>query len=93
MKSLKIKCFSALPKSFNVSDFVRVFVAFGFAISVYVLIAIIKKQLNSKYSMNQILQILSVGVFEKIELNQAFTKIETSDKVTDTLKQLILFDS
>ncbi|MEO6838723.1 MAG: IS4 family transposase, partial [Ginsengibacter sp.] len=63
------------------------------AISVYVLIAIIKKELNSKYSLNQILQILSVGVFEKIQLNQAFTRIESSDKITDTLKQLILFDS
>ena len=58
-----------------------------------VLIAIIKKELNSPYSMNKILQILSVGVFEKIKLNQAFTKIELSDKLTDPVKQLILFNS
>ena len=32
-------------------------------------------------------------LFEKIELNQTFTKIEASDKITNTLKELILFDS
>lgn len=63
------------------------------AISVYVLIAIMKKELKSPYSLNKILQILSVGIFEKIQLNQAFTRIEESDKVANPLKQLNLFDS
>lgn len=85
-QNLRIKVFYGTSKN-------AVYTQIWIAISVYVLIAIIKKELNSKFSMNQILQILSVGIFEKIELNQAFTKIEASDKITDTLKQLILFDS
>ena len=85
-QNLRIKVFYGTSKN-------AVYTQIWIAISVYVLIAIIKKELNSKYSLNQILQILSVGIFEKIELNQAFTRIESSDKITDTLKQLILFDS
>lgn len=85
-QNLRIKVFYGTSKN-------AVYTQIWIAISVYVLIAIIKKELNSKYSLNQILQILSVGVFERIQLNQAFTRIESSDKITDTLKQLILFDS
>ena len=85
-QNLRIKVFYGTSKN-------AVYTQIWIAISVYVLIAIIKKELNSKYSLNQILQILSVGVFEKIQLNQAFTRIESSDKITDTLKQLILIDS
>lgn len=40
------------------------------AISVYVLIAIIKKRLNFEQSLYNILQILSLNIFEKIPLNQ-----------------------
>lgn len=85
-QNLRIKVFYGTSKN-------AVYTQIWIAISVYVLIAVIKKELNSKYSLNQILQILSVGIFEKIQLNQAFTRIESSDKITDTLKQLILFDS
>lgn len=85
-QNLRIKVFYGTSKN-------AVYTQIWIAISVFVLIAIIKKELNSKFSMNQILQILSVGIFEKIELNQAFTKIEASDKISGTLKQLILFDS
>ena len=85
-QNLRIKVFYGTSKN-------AVYTQIWIAISVYVLIAIIKKELNCKYSLNQILQILSVGIFEKIELNQAFTRIESSDKITDKLKQLILFDS
>lgn len=85
-QNLRIKVFYGTSKN-------AVYTQIWIAISVYVLIAIIKKELNSKYSLNQILQILSVGVFEKIQLNQAFTRIGASDKIPDKLKQLILFDS
>lgn len=85
-QNLRIKVFYGTSKN-------AVYTQIWIAISVYVLIAIIKKELNSPYSLNKILQILSVGIFEKIQLNQAFTKIESSDKITDPLKQLILFDS
>ena len=43
------------------------------AVAVYVLIAIIKKQLNLDVSLHTLLQILSVTIFEKIELTQAVT--------------------
>lgn len=42
------------------------------AISVYVLVAIIKKKMKLKQSLYEILQILSVSIFEKTQLNQLF---------------------
>ena len=85
-QNLRIKVFYGTSKN---AGYTQIWIA----ISVYVLIAIIKKELKSPYSMNKILQILSIGIFEKIQLNQAFTKIELSDKITGPRKQLILFDS
>ena len=41
--------------------------------SVYVLIAIIKKRLNLEPSLYTLLQVLSVTVFEKMPLQQAFS--------------------
>jgi hypothetical protein len=40
------------------------------AVAVYVLIAIIKKKLNLEHSIYEILQILSISVFDKMPLNQ-----------------------
>lgn len=42
------------------------------AVSVYVLVAIVKKRLNLDASLYTLLQILSVMSFEKIPLQQAF---------------------
>ncbi|KAF0140146.1 MAG: transposase IS4 family protein, partial [Ignavibacteria bacterium] len=44
------------------------------AISIYVLIAIVRKKLNLKLSLYTILQILSVALFEKIPILQAFAE-------------------
>ena len=41
------------------------------AISIYVLVAIIRKELNVKHSLHEILQILSVSLFEKTPINEA----------------------
>ena len=41
------------------------------AVSVYVLVAIVKKRLNLDASLYTLLQVLSVSLFEKIEINQA----------------------
>jgi hypothetical protein len=62
------------------------------AITVYVLAAIIKKQLNLDISLYTFLQILSVTVFEKVPILQLVTendyrKLELNDK-----RQLFLFD-
>jgi len=63
------------------------------AVSVYVLVAIIKKRLNLDASLYTLLQIFSVTLFEKIPLNQDFLEF-TNDADNDMLdNQLNLFDS
>ena len=47
------------------------------AVCDYLIIAILKKKLNLKPSMNQILQILSISLFEKIPINKLFEKDDT----------------
>ena len=61
------------------------------AVSVYVLVAIIKKRLNLDASLYTLLQILSVTLFEKMPLQQAFPgrDYKTPDGVS--CKQLNLF--
>lgn len=54
------------------------------AISVYVLIAIIKKRLNLKLSLYTILQILSVTVFEKVPILQLVTSTQYSRQVVES---------
>ena len=63
------------------------------AASVYVLIAIIKKRLNLDVSLHTLLQILSVTVFEKIELTQAVTDSAFDQNQAMFDNQLTLFDS
>ncbi len=47
------------------------------AISVYVLVAIVKKRLNLPRSLYEILQILSLTLFEKTPLDQLLAPIDT----------------
>jgi hypothetical protein len=62
------------------------------AVSVYVLIAIIKKRLGIKENLYTILQVLSITIFEKTPLFQAITGSEYKcDKSTNAI-QLKLFD-
>jgi hypothetical protein len=44
------------------------------AVSVYVLVAIVKKRLNLEYDLYTLLQILSLSLFEKTELQRALSK-------------------
>ena len=62
------------------------------AISVYVLVAIVKKRLNLKHSLYTILQILSVTLLEKIQLFQALSSMEDDDTNGDSCNQLNLFN-
>jgi hypothetical protein len=62
------------------------------AVSVYVLVAIIKKQLNLNASLYTLLQILSVTLFEKIPLQQALTTNDYKSQDSENGKQLDLFD-
>ena len=62
------------------------------AISVYVLVAIVKKRLNLERSLHSILQILSVSLFEKTSILQALSGSEYDEINYESSNQLILFD-
>jgi transposase len=62
------------------------------AISIYVLVAIVKKRLNLDYSLYSILQILSVTILEKTPILHVLSQLDESEKTPDDNKQLILFN-
>ncbi len=62
------------------------------AVSTYVLIAIVKKELQLDASLYSLLQILSVSVFEKTQLSQAVAGSGQFQDQTDLSNQLNLFD-
>ncbi|MHB8424020.1 MAG: IS4 family transposase [Gammaproteobacteria bacterium] len=62
------------------------------AVATYVLIAIIKKELQIDASLYEILQILSVSLFEKTELSCAFQGDWCFQNQTDSSNQLMLFN-
>ncbi len=61
------------------------------AVSVYVLVAIVKKRLGSDASLYTFLQILSVTLFEKMPLQQAFPDDDYTSQQADPCNQLNLF--
>jgi hypothetical protein len=62
------------------------------AISVYVLVAIVKKQLRLDRSLNEILQIISITLFEKVEISQVLTESPSQNEESGHCNQLLLFD-
>src|SRR6266542_1812393 len=62
------------------------------AVAVYVLVAIIRKRLGLEATLYQILQILSVTLFEKTPILQVFDDARYQDELPDDANQLILFD-
>ena len=62
------------------------------AVSVYVLVAIVRKRLGLEASLYQILQILSVTLFEKTPILRALQASDFEDNLDDSGNQLILFD-
>ncbi|MCB1701558.1 MAG: IS4 family transposase [Pseudomonadales bacterium] len=62
------------------------------AVSVYVLVAIVKKRLNISASLYEMLQILSLTMFEKIPLDQLLAKAVMEDIHVSSANQLILFE-
>ncbi len=62
------------------------------AISVYVLVAIIKKELKLEISLHTLLQILSVTLFEKLPLQQVLANIGPCDNSAESPNQLKLFN-
>ncbi len=62
------------------------------AISVYVLVAILKKELKLERSLYEILQILSVTLFERVPIHQALSQPDVPNPMDDPCNQLSLFD-
>jgi hypothetical protein len=62
------------------------------AVSVYVIVAIIRKRLGLQASLYQILQILSLTLFEKTPILQALEASASQDEPYGNSNQLILFD-
>jgi hypothetical protein len=61
------------------------------AISVYVLVAIVRKELGLEMSLSQILQILSVNAFEQIPLVQLVTQTQSQNNPSNIHNQLMLW--
>jgi hypothetical protein len=62
------------------------------AITVYVLVALVKKRLALALPLYTILQILSVTLFEKVALPQLLTDFDSENGEPDNVNQLTLFD-
>jgi len=61
------------------------------AICVYVLVAIIRKELHTDLSLSQILQILSVNAFEQVPLAELITNTQSQDESSYPSNQLMLW--
>ena len=61
------------------------------AVSVYVLVAIVRKRLGLEVTLYQILQILSVTLFEKTPILQALQPLDSQENLPDSANQLNLF--
>jgi hypothetical protein len=62
------------------------------AVCTYVLVAIVRKRLKLEASMHEILQILSLSLFEKTSLDQLLTLSVEAQNQRDSANQLILFE-
>jgi hypothetical protein len=62
------------------------------AMTVYALVAIIKKRLQLELPLYNFLQILSVTAFEKVPLNQLLTNLDDQEPTDHDLNQLVLFN-
>jgi hypothetical protein len=62
------------------------------AVCVYVLVAIVRKELALKVSLSQMLQIVSVSAFEQVPLAELFAKQWTRAKPSNICNQLMLWN-
>jgi len=62
------------------------------AVSVYVLVAIVRKRLGLEASLHEILQVLSVTLFEQVPVLQALRELESQQKSSPISNQLTLWD-
>ena len=83
---LKIKSFFGTSRN-------AVYTQIWIAISAYVLVAIVKKELKFEQSLYSILQFLSIALFEKTSLPEAFQHFDENQNQQETSNQLNLFTS
>jgi hypothetical protein len=62
------------------------------AIAIYVLVAIVKKKMNLGQSLNEILQILSITLFENVPILEVFSANDWQEQPSEACNQLKLFD-
>jgi len=62
------------------------------AVSIYVLVAIAKKNFMLKQNLYEILQILSISIFERVPLNQLFQQTQLQYFKEQKDNQLNMFD-
>jgi len=62
------------------------------AVSVYVLVAIIRKRLGLEMSLYQILQIFSITLLEKMPISCILEAFDSRSELLDNSSQLILFE-
>jgi len=84
-QNLRIKAFYGTSKN-------AVKTQIWIAISIYVLVAIIKKQLKIDHSLSEILQILSITLFENTSLLQVLTNSQLQKEQEPVYNQLNLFN-
>jgi len=79
-------------KKFYGTSFNAVSTQIWIAVSIYLLVAIIKKRLKLEQELYTILQIFSISLFEKVPLNQLFNNNDYRNIENDNYNQLKLFD-
>ena len=62
------------------------------AVSVYILVAIVRKRLGLEASLHQLLQIFSLTLFEKTPILQVLQRFNSQEELQEPANQLILFD-
>lgn len=82
---LRIKSFFGTTRN-------AVFTQIWIAICVYLLVAIMKKEMKLEQQLYTILQILSISLFERMPIQQAFQEIDCKNEKSNNPNQLILFE-
>jgi len=79
-------------KSFYGNSFNAVKTQIWIAISVYILLAIIKKKLRIEHSLYTFLQVISISIFEKMPINSMFSENNYINNSDCSDNQLFLFN-
>lgn len=89
---LKVDKAALADKEISWNDSHAVYTQIWIAISIYLLVTIIKRKLKLEQELYTILQILSVCIFERVPVNQLFEKGKYGNKTVKGYNQLNLSD-